>query len=334
MRDIIRKILKEEFYSSPQMDYGDNSVTFGFESMGSPKPKFGQRKVFFNKLKTLEGQFLSGENSEVILKGNGLELNIPAKEFRLTKKGDSGFVDLNVLKRIKNNIGDLLFNNISKGIITSQLIRKALKMAFESNWKEEDKIFSAGLRDIHTIGEKTGKGETWSIMNFFDTKKEVQKKIEQKWSKEGQGEELLEWLVDTFKNDEVFLRELIEIQWRSIKNGYETELYVSQKLSDNISGDKEFFPPGSKVDRYGSIDMIINGKSYQVKPLTYVKEMEKEGKKYYYVKTYGMKNYYKEKNIDYIAYGKRGGEVYVFPNKNYIVTNDGAVLHFESPQIY
>ena len=46
-----------------------------------------------------------------------------------------------------------------------------------------------------------------------------------------------------------------------------TELYVSQKLSDEIGGDTEFFPPGSIIDRYGSIDMVINGENYQVKPL-------------------------------------------------------------------
>ena len=31
----------------------------------------------------------------------------------------------------------------------------------------------------------------------------------------------LQWLNKNFQEDETFLRELIEMQWRSIKNGYE-----------------------------------------------------------------------------------------------------------------
>ena len=60
----------------------------------------------------------------------------------------------------------------------------------------------------------------------------------------------------------------------------------------------------------------------------------KDGKKYFYVKTYGMRNDYKQKNINYIAYGKKDGEVYVFPNKNYYVKNTGEVLHSDLPKIY
>ena len=341
MIEIIRRILKEEFYNSSKMNYGDDSVTFEFKDMSVGKPFNGKRNVFFNKLRILNGSYLAGENSQVILKGNGLELEIPPEYFRLTKRKDSGFVDLNIIRKIKPSIVDSLFDdtsysdNTSNDKVTSTLIRSALKIAFKPFWKERDTIFSPGLRDIHTIGEKTGGDETWSIMNFFDTKKEVQAKIQQKWEKEGKEDNLFQWLIKTFKEDETFLRELIEMQWRSIQNGYETELYVSKKLSDNIGGNTEFFPPGSIMDRYNSIDMVINGESYQVKPLSYVKEViQQDGKKYYYVNTYGMREDYKRKDIDYIVYGSKGGKVYVFPNKKYYVKNRGEVLHFEEPKIY
>lgn len=314
------------------MIYGDDSVTFGFTTMKLGKPD-AKQKVFFNNLKLLDGEYLHGENSQITLIGNGLTIDIPPKEFYIISKYNSGSVDLDILRKINPGIVDLLFNK-PKGEVTSSLIRSALETAFKSYWKESDNLFTSGLRGIHTIGEKTGKGETWSIMNYFDTKQEVQKIIEQKWNREGKGENLLPWLIKTFKNDEGFLKELLEIQWRSIKNGYETELYVSQKLSDNIVGRAEFFPPGSKMDRYYSIDMIINGKTYQIKPLLGITELiSKTGQKYYIVKTYGMRDY-TQKNIDYIVYGKKDGEVYVFPNKNYDVINTGEVLHSESPKIY
>lgn len=329
MKSLIKKILREELYSNPKIIYGDDSVTFGFSSMKLGKPD-AKQKVFFNNLRILDGEYLRGENSQITLKGNGLTIDIPPQEFYIISKYNSGSVDLDILRKINPSIVDLLFNK-PEGEVTSSLIRSALKTAFQPYWKESDTLFTAGLRGIHTIGEKTGKGETWSIMNFFDTKKEVQKEIEQTWKIEGKGKDLLDWLIETFKNNKGFLEKLLEIQWRSIKNGYETELYVSQKLSDNVGGRAEFFPPGSIMDRYHSIDMIIDGKTYQIKPLKGITELiSKTGQKYYVVKTYGMIDY-TQKKIDYIVYGEKDGEVYVFPNKNYDVRNTGEVLHSESP---
>ena len=62
-------------------------------------------------------------------------------------------------------------------------IDAALEMAFPKNWVEENEDFTAGVRGIHTIGEKTGTPEDWSIMNFFSTKDTVKTLINQKMGK-------------------------------------------------------------------------------------------------------------------------------------------------------
>lgn len=326
MRDQIRKILKE-------LTSGDGPVTFSFSYMRVFKPTYtnGPWRVYFNDLKTEEGQYSHGKNTYINLIGNDIKLTgITPTDF--TKDGESGYVDYLKLKKIQPDIRKILFGSKDSGEVKSTLIRDALKKAFPNNWKEQDEIYSAGIRDINTIGERTGKGESWSIMNYFDTKKEVQRKISQKWNNEGKGD-LEEWLVDVFKNDNNFMKELLDIQWRSIENGYNTEVYASEVISNHIPGNVELFPPGSIIDRYGSIDMIIGDKSFQIKPLS--KLVNEDGK--YFVKTYGMKNDYKRKSkgIDYIVYAKIGGKVYVFPNKNYEVGGGGSeVTHFEKPTIY
>jgi len=326
VREQIRKILKE-LYS------GDGSVTFSFSYMRAYKPTYAPWRVYFNDLKTEDGQYSHGKNTYIDLIGNGIELRgIAPKDFNFTKDGKSGYVDLYKLKKIQPDIDEILFGSKDSGEVKSTLIRSALKKAFPNNWKEQDEIYSAGIRDINTIGERTGKGESWSIMNYFDTKKEVQEKISQKWNNEGKGD-LEEWLVDVFKNDKDFMKELLDIQWRSIENGYNTEIYASEVISNHIPGNLELFPPGSIIDRHKSIDMIIGNKSFQIKPLSGYRE--EDGK--YFVKTYGMKNDYKrkDKSIDYIVYAKIGGKVYVFPNKNYEVSGGGSeVTHFEKPRIY
>ena len=87
-----------------------------------------------------------------------------------------------------------------------------------------------------------------------------------------------------------------------------------------------FFPPGSMMDRYDGIDAVINGKSFQIKPLK--KIVKRNGQ--YVVSTYGMQNY-SSKKADYIVYGNEKGDYYVFPNSNYEVVNTSEVNHFEEP---
>jgi len=325
-------ILKQTITESETLQEVSNydTVEFSFRTMKPWKRKTGKPTwfVYFNDVEIVDGEYHNGENSLIYLTGDGEHFSIDSKYFDYYSKTKSARVLLNVLKKDYPDVIDKLFGG-KDGNATPKVIRKALEIAFENNWISSDEIYSPGVRNIHTIGEKAGTDESWSIMNFFDTKREVQDKINKKWEKEGNGD-FLYWLVDVFKNDEQFLNELIDIQWRSISNGYNTELKVAEKLSNELGGKGQFFPPGSKMDRYKSIDMIINGETYQIKPSSSVKE----DNGVYRVKTYGMSNTYKTKNIDYVVYGNPDGSIYVFPNKNYDVKGHTEVEHYEKPIIY
>jgi hypothetical protein len=217
-------------------------------------------------------------------------------------------------------------------------IDAALKMAFPKNWVEDNTEFTAGVRGIHTIGEKTGTSEDWSIMNYFDTKDTVKALINQKWKEEGSGDKI-QWLSDIFKTDKEFMEILLDKQWNSIKSGFKTEGDVISDIlnyfeNKKIEVDVIYYPPGHKTDRYEKIDFTLKPKdkerfTIQVKPL---RKMEKIDGGKIKIQTYGMSDSYKSKpNLDYIVYGKTPNFL-VFKNSNYEVSEDGkTVTHYVKP---
>jgi hypothetical protein len=219
-------------------------------------------------------------------------------------------------------------------------IDAALEMAFNGTdyWKPAEGDFSAGLRGIHTIGERDGTSESWSIMNYFDTKDTVKDLINQKWEKDGFGDKI-RWLSNIFKTNDDFLKKLLDIQWKSIKSGMKTESDTIQNIKDyfnekGINVEFETYPPGHITDRKDGIDfkIILNGKKFtvQVKPLKADPgEFQGEPMK---IKTYKMKNWYKsKKNLDFIVYNN-GPNLIFFKNSNYDVSKDGStVIHNDAP---
>jgi hypothetical protein len=222
---------------------------------------------------------------------------------------------------------------------SKQDINDALKMAFNGTdyWIPAEGDFSAGLRGIHTIGERDGTSESWSIMNYFDTKNEVKELIKQKWEKEGDGDKI-EWLSNIFKTNDDFLKNLLDIQWKSIKSGTKTESDTINNVKDyfnekGINVEFETYPPGHILDRGSGIDftIILGGKRFtvQVKPL---KSKEISDNKTI-IKTYKMSNWYKSKKeeLDFIVYNN-GPNFLVFKNSNYEVSEDGkTVTHYVKP---
>ena len=317
-------------------DLDDNSVVgFEFKSM-KPYRKKGRDGnyipgykwyVYFNGLKLVKGMWKPEDNFIVELTGNGEHFKLRADEFRYNQQQRFGSVLLGALEKEYPRLN--VFGE-SDNLATSDKIRQALKIAFEDNWLEGDDMYSPGIRGIYTIGDKTGTDESWSVVNFFDTKKEIQNKINDRWGKEKEKGDFIYWLADVFRNDVEFMNYLVERQWESIYNGYENERKVSEILSNELGGDSQLFPPGSKKDRYESIDMVINGDNYQIKPSS---SINKEGRTWKVV-TYGMNNRYKDKNLQYIAYGTNDNRVYVFPNRKYNASDSRYVEHYEEPQIY
>ena len=218
--------------------------------------------------------------------------------------------------------------NNNQNTITSQTIRDVLKISFESYWCDEDEVYSPGLRGIYPISDKTGGDEDWSIMNYFDTKKEIHEILQNLWESEN-GDNLVEWLTSKFSNDSKLVESLVDRQWASISNGFKLESDTVNifKNKFNIT-DISLYPPGSKIDRYGGIDMNVNGTNYQIKPGISTTKLDNGIQ----VNTYGMRDYQNKDDLDYILYVK-GSDLIFFPNKNYIVVNPKSVIHYETPII-
>lgn len=223
---------------------------------------------------------------------------------------------------------------------TSDEIRNSLKLAFPNYWEEETDDYTAGIKGIHTIGERTDTDVDWSVMNFFDTKKEVKSLINKKWDSEGSGDKI-EWLSSVFQNDEEFLKTLLTKQWNSIKGGFENELRALRNITEmleksGVEFEYDIYSPGHKRDRYDSIDLTlkIQGEqpmTLQIKPVTKTEKMPNGDIKVY---TYGMTNNYKRKpDLGYIIYNKDKSFI-IFKNKNYYVTptsNGTQVIHKDKP---
>jgi len=298
--------------------------------------------IFFNGPVFQETEYETPERDRnVIFKGPEGELTIDSSLIKTSDNGKSIFLVGNdfIGSEYYKKFSDMMTPTTSNLDFSSSDINDALKIAFNEYWKPEDREFSEGLRGIHTIGEKTGNEiEDWSIMNYFDTKKEVKSLIDQKWKKDGFGDKI-KWLSNIFKTDDKFLEKLLEIQWNSIKNGIKTENEAILSIVNYLKGkgievDVEYYPPGHKKDRREGIDFTLRPKNknsftIQVKPL---KKFEITDNNKIKIQTYGMKDWYKSlPKLDYIVYSD-SPNFFFFRNSNYGVFKDGStVIHNDAP---
>lgn len=214
--------------------------------------------------------------------------------------------------------------------INSSNIKKALEKAFPSNWNEGDFIFSAGLRGIYTIGDKTGdKSEDWSIMNYFDTKPEIHDLLYLKYTQDKPTIDIVDWMADVFSNDVAFTQTLVDRQWQSIKSGVSLERESADSFLNKKSGSVTFYPYGSKMDRFYGIDVTIDDVNYQIKPLNGY--TEKDG--VYTIFTYGMRDYKSKKLLNKIVFANKNKSL-VFDNNKYDVISRNKVSFNQTPEIY
>ena len=287
----------------------DGSVSYSFKTMTPWTNKYtGEIFVYFNGGEKLDGELKTDVDDQLVfINLNGKTYISKSGFFRYDSSKKSGSLTLNDLKRYNSGVDGILF---PKKEITSKEIRESLQLAFPEYWKPRDNEFTAGLRGIYTIGDKTGGDEDWSIMNYFDTKKEIQQIINQDYVSSKKNTELKYWLVDELKENKDFVKKLIDIQWNSIKSGCLTE-----KLAQRIIGtdNATFYPPGSIMDRENGVDMTYEGVNYQIKPLIFYDNQTN------LVKTYGMKDYQTKKLVDKILFINKN-EMLEFDNKDYITT--------------
>ena len=248
----------------------------------------------------------------------------------------------------------MISNNVqpSSSNFTSDDIKKSLKIAFPEYWKNETADFTAGLRGIETIGDYLKKqkdydgdtSETWSLMNFFDTRV-IAKLINQKWNKESkiwEGDKI-DWLVNIFKNDNEVLTKLLSTQWKSVYSGFfKTEPSAIKKLKkmfedEGLDATFKTYSFGHKNDRNSGVDVefTIKGKKprgVQIKPAGAIQYLDDGTIKVF---TDSMKDSYKNKpKLDYILYDM-GKKFHLFRNSDYEVvknTNGSKVIH-KKPEV-
>jgi hypothetical protein len=337
--DVISEVNRVEDFDEDYPDY--NYTAVGVSPRTTNPNEIGV--VFFNGTDFGKSEYRNPEGDRMVYFIGPLgEFEFDSRDVHYN--GKSPFVFGN---KLKNSYYDKLLplmksnkTSSSPTDFTSDEVRESIKMAFPEYWEDENDDYTAGIRGIHTIGEKTDTDVDWSIMNFFDTKREVKELINKKWDNEGSGNKI-EWLSSVLKNDEGFLNKLLSIQWNSIKGGFENELKALKNLTEmlkkaGVEFEYDIYPPGHKKDRYDSIDLTlkIQGEepmTLQIKPVTKTEKMPNGNIKVY---TYGMTNNYKRKDgLGFIIYNK-GNSFIIFKNKNYYVTptsNGTQVIHKDKP---
>jgi len=298
-----------------------NSVTYSFKTMKPWKNKStNQWFIYFNDGKKIDGELQTGYGDQLIfINVNGQTYTTNSFDFRFYN--GTGSVELNDFKSDNPEVVDVLF---PKDKITSNQVREALSLAFPNNWNTKTDDYTAGLRGIYTIGEKLGTDESWSVMNYFDTKAEIKEIINQAYSKSKTNLSFTYWLIDELRNNKSFVNDLVNKQWSSIKSGFETE-----KLAEKFIGatNATFYPPGSVMDRIKGVDMTWENVNYQIKPL------ESYDEKTNTVTTYGMRDY-KDKELVHKILFVSPTKMLEFDNDGYISTSNNATFNSPPVKIY
>lgn len=325
-------------------DYSESEPRYDYKSI-KLLPTTGDSNnfiIFFNGTVFNKSEYKKPNESQYV------EFFGPQGNFEFHKddiffKGKTPFTFLDKVKYEYNQYYDKMYDLIDKTQlekknkiteINSWDIRKALQLAFSFGTENSDGVwipgdgenFTSGVRGVYMIGSKLGTDETWSILNYFDTKREIQKKIVETYNKDSKTNlSVINWLIEKLRNKDSFIDYLVdEIQWPSIESGLESEKLAEKFIGTNNA---EFYPPGSVMDRYKGVDMTYKGINYQIKPLKSYDEKTNT------VSTYGMKDY-KDKELVHKILFVNESKMLEFDNMGYISTFSNVVFDSPPTKIY
>jgi hypothetical protein len=149
-----------------------------------------------------------------------------------------------------------------------------------------------------------------------------------KYLEDGNDGDIIDWMVDLFRNNDNFTQKLVNRQWQSIESGLKLERDSVNSFFEVVNpSDIQFYPHGSIMDRYNGVDVTVDGSNYQIKPL--VSYQMGNGMEYI-ITTYGMRDYKDKNKVDYIAYANEK-EVLIFKNSDYSVVSKNKVIHEKAP---
>lgn len=332
----LNKLLNEVVRSS---DYSDDFPVYNYTSI-KLLPTTGNSNnfiIFFNGPKFGETDYKKPNEPQYVT------FSGPQGDFEFDKndiffKGTSPFTFLDKVKYEYNWYYDKMYDLIDKSQlekknkiteITPWNIRKSLQLAFSSRTENNDGIwvpgdgknFTSGVRGVYMIGSKLDTEETWSILNYFDTKREIQEKIVKTYNGDSKTNlSVINWLIEKLRNKDSFIDDLVnKIQWPSIKSGLETEKLAKEIIGANNA---TFYPPGSVMDRFKGVDMTYEGINYQIKPLKFYDEKTNT------VSTYGMRDYKDEELVHKILFVNES-KMLEFDNVGYSSTF--SEVTFDSP---
>lgn len=330
----------------------------------NPDTKNQRTFVYINgiqpdEVKTIKELKESGKN--VIVKLANVLTNevieFPIGDINLTKSTGVPYITIDKYEKIK---GELITHNIK---LDENFLKKSasgfpkfmtetLHNLYPNNIGKNSFIDGNGVCNsedgLINIQGTNIPGQTWSILNYFDTNPMVIRKLIE-WYMGGifdNGETPKDVTIDnfgkwmTFNSSTLFkqgkyLQELVDINLKSYDSGTKTENLTIKKLTEspfNIDPKNiKQFCSGSKQDRIDGKDLELilpsGTKHAQVKPLGSMKYDEET--KTYTIYSYHMKNY-KSKPLDYIIFTNTK-DIVIFENKNYKVENNHYVIFSGQP---
>jgi len=342
----LTEVLKES------IDGSTTEVEFSFYNM-TLWEKYGKSRIYFNRVSPKKGKYGSETENFVLISQLGEMFNFDIDEISYDRLKKNAFVDTSVFKQLYPQELDKLLNKTSepstgsnnlsiqflktKNSRTPETILNTLKSIYPNNWgKINDGECQTldGVIDVFPAIE----GERWSILNFFDTNPGVIKILLEEYQKENREQsvdDFNQWISENgemlFGEDSPILENLIKRNLQSFEKGWKLEDDVVDIIKNKfgLTDDQiNRYCLGSIQDRVHSIDFSVNGKTFQVKPAS----KTFKGEKGIEVKTYGMRDWYKnKKQLDYILYSD-GKNIIIFPNSNYVVTDNGnKVIHYLNP---
>ena len=222
--------------------------------------------------------------------------------------------------------------------ISSSPIKEALKRAFSDNWRGRTDTHIAGVVGVLPIPNDE---DEWSIVNFFNTKETVKDMIKLYLSRDYKKlkfipnddieESVINWMTSLFKDvNSKDMLDLVKIQEKSIIDNYKQELIDAKRI-------QKMYHPNKKVEISGfgtikdieqGVDATIDGVTYQIKPLSNIKD---DGKYIFVSIGYSNANMYSNNLVKRMAF-VNNNELYVF-NTN-IISRKGNTYEFKKSDLF
>lgn len=228
-------------------------------------------------------------------------------------------------------------------------IRKSLESIYKplGLWKkiqDPDNNCETNYGVVGVYPHEEGRDE-WSILNRFDTNREVRKRLVQIFNDDNpEHGNFITWIHDNrqklFKGE--YTDELVELNRKTIDKGNKNENYAAEILKGYFGARAEVkrFCSGDVRDTKKGMDISVNlnGQQFQVqvKPFSKVtKRIDIDGDIFYEVKSYLDILKYSNKNVQvFLFMNVDNGQYIAFENKrNKIVKTTSNTINFHEPYL-